>query len=186
MRNEALTEQDIKLICEKAKEIFREEPNILRLSCPITICGDIHGQFFDLMELFRTAGYIPATNYLFLGDYVNRGLFSVEVIALLLCLKIRYPGRIALTRGGHECRVVTYEYGFYDECLRKYGNSAVYNMFTDLFDFLPLAALIEGQLYCVHGGLSPTAKTLDDISQLERVREVPSEGPVRDLLWSDP
>ena len=156
------------------------------MNAPITVCGDIHGQFFDLMEIFKIGGDIPNTNYLFLGDYVDRGYYSIECISLLLCLKIRYPNRIYLIRGNHESRQITQVYGFYDECIRKYGNSNVYKYFTDLFDYLPLTAIIENKIFCVHGGLSPSLETIEDIQKLDRIQETPQEGPLCDLLWSDP
>lgn len=158
----------------------------MSLKGPITICGDVHGQFHDLIELFRIGGDIPYTNYLFMGDYVDRGFYSVETIILLVCLKIKYPSRLTLLRGNHESRQITQVYGFYDECLRKYGNANVWKMFTDLFDFLPLCALVENQIVCMHGGLSPGLDSLDDIKHLDRFQEVPHEGPMCDLLWSDP
>lgn len=120
-----LSEAEIKLICEKAREIFCEESNVQSVRCPVTVCGDIHGQFHDLMELFRIGGYPPDTNYLFMGDYVDRGYYSVECITLLICLKIRYKDRITITRGNHESRQITQVYGFYDECMRKYGSATV-------------------------------------------------------------
>lgn len=121
-----------------------------------------------------------------MGDYVDRGFYSVETIILLVCLKIKYPSRITLLRGNHESRQITQVYGFYDECLRKYGNANVWKLFTDLFDFLPLCALVESQILCMHGGLSPGLDSLDDIKHLDRFQEVPHEGPMCDLLWSDP
>ena len=138
------------------------------------------------MEIFKIDGDVPNTNYLFLGDYVDRGYYSVETISLLLCLKIRYPNRIYLIRGNHESRQITQVYGFYDECIRKYGNSNVWIYFTDLFDYLPLTAVIENKIFCVHGGLSPSIDTLDDIRKLDRIQETPQDGPLCDLLWTDP
>ena len=149
-----LKESEVKFLCEKvknllfkqAKEIFQKESNVQAVRAPVTVCGDIHGQFHDLIELFQIGGKPPETNYLFMGDYVDRGYYSVETVTLLVCLKVRYPTRIYMTRGNHETRQITQVYGFYDECLRKYGNSNVWKYFTDLFDYLPLTALVENQV----------------------------------------
>ncbi len=116
------------------------------------------------------------TNYLFLGDFVDRGYNSVETFLLLLTLKVRYPDKVSLLRGNHESRQITQVYGFYDECLRKYGNANAWKYFTDLFDYLPLTAVVEGQIFCLHGGLSPSIDTLDNIRNLERMVEVPHDG----------
>lgn len=134
-----------------------------RVDAPVTICGDIHGQFYDLLELFKHGGECPHVNYLFLGDFVDRGFNSVETFLLLLAYKVRYPDRITLIRGNHECRQITQVYGFYDECLRKYASLNVWRYCTDVFDYLSLAAIIEEKVFCVHGGLSPTIKTIDDV-----------------------
>ena len=156
------------------------------MNAPITVCGDIQGQFFDLLELFKIGGNVPNTNYLFLGNYVDKGYNSIECISLLLCLKIRYPNRIYLLRGNHEGRQITQVYGFYDECLTKYGNTNVWKYFTDLFDYLPITSLIENKIFCVHGGLSPSIENIEDIKKINRFQEIPTEGPFSDLLWSDP
>lgn len=124
------------------------------------------------MELFRIGGRSPDTNYLFMGDYVDRGYYSVETVTLLVALKVRYKERITILRGNHESRQITQVYGFYDECLRKYGNANVWKFFTDLFDYLPLTALVDGQIFCLHGGLSPSIDTLDHIRALDRLQEV--------------
>lgn len=128
------------------------ESNVVHILAPVTVVGDIHGQFFDMLEIFKIGGYCPDTNYLFLGDYVDRGLFSVETISLLVCLKLRYPNRVHLIRGNHESRGVTQSYGFYTECARKYGNANVWHHFTDMFDYLTLSVVINDDIFCVHGG----------------------------------
>lgn len=185
-RCEIIKETEVKTLCAKAMEILMEESNVQCVDAPVTICGDIHGQFYDLKELFKVGGNVPDTNYLFLGDFVDRGFYSVETFLLLLALKVRYPDRITLIRGNHESRQITQVYGFYDECLRKYGSVNVWRYCTEIFDYLSLSALIEDKVLCVHGGLSPTINTLDQIRVLDRKQEVPHEGPMCDLLWSDP
>ncbi|KAK8637690.1 hypothetical protein V6N13_136157 [Hibiscus sabdariffa] len=186
MQCKPLSEQEIKQLCDKAKGILRDESNVQPVKSPVTICGDIHGQFHDLAELFRIGGKCPDTNYLFMGDYVDRGYYSVETVTLLVAIKVRYPQRITILRGNHESRQITQVYGFYDECLRKYGTANVWKTFTDLFDYFPLTALVESEIFCLHGGLSPAIETLDNIRNFDRVQEVPHEGPMCDLLWSDP
>mmetsp|Transcript_87065 Transcript_87065/g.186626 ORF Transcript_87065/g.186626 Transcript_87065/m.186626 type:complete len:310 (+) Transcript_87065:150-1079(+) len=181
-----LSESEVKQLCDLAKDILSTESNVHPVRCPVTICGDIHGQFHDLQELFRIGGFPPDTNYLFLGDYVDRGYFSVECVSLLLCIKVRFPGRITILRGNHESRQITQIYGFYDECTRKYNSQTTWKCFTDLFDYLPLTALVENKIFTQHGGLSPNIENLDDVRKLDRIQEVPHEGSMCDLLWSDP
>jgi serine/threonine-protein phosphatase 6 catalytic subunit len=181
-----LSERDLKLLCEKAKEIFIEESNVQNVSAPVIICGDIHGQIYDLLELFKKGGDIPNSRYVFMGDYVDRGYNGVEVLELLLALKIKYPEHITLLRGNHESRQICFAYGFYEEITRKYGNANAWEYFTDLFDYLPLAALVEGKIFCVHGGLSPYISTVDQIRLINRKMEIPREGVFCDLMWSDP
>ncbi|KAF8918933.1 serine/threonine protein phosphatase [Mucidula mucida] len=181
-----LPEADVKALCIKAREILIEEGNVQCIDAPVTICGDIHGQFWDLLQLFETAGQCPERSYLFMGDFVDRGYFSVETFLLLLALKVRWPDRVCLIRGNHESRQITQVYGFYDECTRKYGSPTVWRYCTDVFDYLSLAAIIDGRVFCVHGGLSPALSSVDMIRSLERRIEVPHEGAMCDLLWSDP
>ncbi|EGR32452.1 protein phosphatase, putative [Ichthyophthirius multifiliis] len=183
---ERLKEQEVKELCNKVKQILNEEPNLVYVEAPISICGDIHGQFWDLLELFKIGGEVPQTNYLFLGDYVDRGYNSVETFLLLLALKVRYPERIILIRGNHESRLITQNYGFYDECLRKYGSINVWRSCTEAFDYLPLAAVIDNKYFCVHGGLSPGIRVLEDIQNVERRIEIPHDGIMSDMMWSDP
>ncbi|KIW90796.1 uncharacterized protein Z519_08579 [Cladophialophora bantiana CBS 173.52] len=287
-----IPEPQVRELCYKARELLIEEGNVVSVDAPVTICGDIHGQFHDLMELFRVGGDVPDTNYLFMGDFVDRGFYSLESFLLLLCLKVRYPDRITLIRGNHESRQITTVYGFYDECIRKYGSANVWRYCCEVFDYLALGALIlgattdvppptgpmtssmnesntqstlpsedddlesevlnangeiisktlrrqfaglsmnsqpsqafgdgsrispapdvdlassldgsqsspsqpppslfqpptssTGAVLCVHGGLSPLVETVDKIRLIDRKQEVPHEGAMCDLLWSDP
>ena len=290
-----IPESQVRELCYKARELLIEEGNVVTVDAPVTICGDIHGQFHDLMELFRVGGDVPETNYLFMGDFVDRGFYSLESFLLLLCLKVRYPDRITLIRGNHESRQITTVYGFYDECIRKYGSANVWRYCCEVFDYLALGALIlgattdlpqntsaeamidgadntqttlpsddeevesevlnangevlnktlrrsfadmtlssqpqtqnstrispppdrdspspvngsprsvetaatsasihnmplpppttTGAVLCVHGGLSPMINNVDQIRLIDRKQEVPHEGAMCDLLWSDP
>ncbi|KAL1967890.1 hypothetical protein VTN77DRAFT_2307 [Rasamsonia byssochlamydoides] len=274
-----IPEAQVRELCYKARELLIEEGNVVSVNAPVTICGDIHGQFHDLMELFRVGGDVPDTNYLFMGDFVDRGFYSLESFLLLLCLKVRYPDRITLIRGNHESRQITTVYGFYDECIRKYGSANVWRYCCEVFDYLALGALVlgasselvptatsqssmpiddaeletevlnakgevtmttyrrrqrpspeasndtrdispprdisaprsetparpgpagtgasgnssgslstttAGAVLCVHGGLSPLVDSVDKIRLIDRKQEVPHEGAMCDLLWSDP
>lgn len=181
-----LPERLLKIACQKLKELLIEENNVQPVHLPVVICGDIHGQFFDLLELFNIGGKIPDKNYVFMGDFVDRGYNSVETFELLLLLKIRYSAYITLLRGNHETRQITQVYGFYDECLRKYGNANPWKYCTEIFDYLTISAIVENSIFCVHGGLSPDIKLLDQIRTINRVMEIPHEGAFGDLVWSDP
>ncbi|ORX90702.1 Metallo-dependent phosphatase [Basidiobolus meristosporus CBS 931.73] len=181
-----LSEQDMKKLCEMVKELLMEESNVQPVHSPVTVCGDIHGQFYDLKELFRVGGEIPETNYIFMGDFVDRGYYSLETFTLLMVLKARYPDKITLLRGNHESRQITQVYGFYDECQTKYGNANVWKYCCQVFDYLTVAAIIDGSILCVHGGLSPDVRTLDQIRTIQRCQEIPHEGSFCDLMWSDP
>jgi len=181
-----LAEKDLKKLCELVRELLLEESNVQPVSSPVTICGDIHGQFYDLMELFKTGGEVPDTAYVFMGDFVDRGYYSLETFTMLLALKARYPNKVTLLRGNHESRQITQVYGFFDECQQKYGNANAWKYCTQVFDYLTLAAVIDGKILCVHGGLSPDVKTLDQIRTIPRNQEIPHEGAFCDLMWSDP
>lgn len=181
-----LSEKDCATLCTMVKSILVKEQNCQFVSLPVTVCGDIHGQFHDLQELFNVGGKLPDTNYLFLGDYVDRGFHSVEVVQLIFALKVRYKDRVTILRGNHENREINKIYGFYDECQKKYGSDKVWQQLTEVFFFLPLSAVIDNQFFCLHGGLSPDLLTLDSIRKLDRQVDIPHEGPICDLLWSDP
>ena len=171
-RGEFLPENKLRKICEMAKSLLLEESNVHPVASPVIICGDIHGQFEDVLELFKTGGEIPDKNYIFMGDYVDRGYNSVETFQLLLVLKCRFPDKITLLRGNHESRQITQVYGFYDETLQKYGNANAWKYCVEVFDYLNIAALVDGKVLCVHGGLSPDVRTIDQIRTIDRIQEL--------------
>jgi serine/threonine-protein phosphatase PP1 catalytic subunit len=181
----ALKEEDIKCCIMKLKRILEQESSLLKLEAPLKIVGDIHGQYSDLLRLLDCGGYPPDTKYLFLGDYVDRSQYGIECMCLLACFKIKYPGKVFLLRGNHECGPISRIYGFYDEVKKRY-NIKLWKVFCDMFNVLPLAATIDDKIFCVHAGLSPELTSLEAIARVERPTEVPEEGLVCDLLWSDP
>ncbi len=144
----------------------------LELGGPVLICGDIHGQFYDLLRIFEFCGYPPEKNYLFLGDYVDRGNQNIETICLLLAFKIKFPFNFFLLRGNHESATINRIYGFYDECKQRY-NYKLWKQFSQLFDNFPLIALVEEKILCMHGGLSPDLYTLENLQGLKRPLQVP-------------
>jgi serine/threonine-protein phosphatase PP1 catalytic subunit len=178
-------ESDLLYICTEAVRVLRADPVLLRLEAPMVVCGDIHGQFYDLLTFMKLGGAVPVTHYLFLGDYVDRGRYGIEVFTLLLAFKIKYPSYIFLLRGNHETRDISKLYGFYDECVERY-RADVWDRFTDVFMWLPIAAIISERIFCVHGGLSPELHDLAQLSKLNRPLAVPTRGLLADLLWSDP
>lgn len=173
-------------LVEQARETFTREPNILVVQRPVTIVGDIHGQFYDLLTILSAGGDPAQTRYLFLGDYVDRGQFECECLFLLFALKIKYPQNISLIRGNHETRQMTKAFQFKLECEKKYKSRELYNACMHAFDALPICALVDSRFLCMHGGLSPDIQTLSDIENLERIKETPHSGALCDLLWSDP
>ncbi|CAA7405549.1 unnamed protein product [Spirodela intermedia] len=180
-----LSEAEIRLLCLVSKDIFLEQPNLLELKAPVKICGDIHGQYSDLLRLFELGGFPPESNYLFLGNYVDYGRRNMETMCLLLAYKIKYPDNFFLLRGNHESASMNRIYGFYDECKRRF-NVRLWKISIDCFNCLPVAALVDGKIFFVHGGISPDLKNLDQIRNLARPTDVPDAGLLSDLLWSDP
>jgi serine/threonine-protein phosphatase PP1 catalytic subunit len=193
-----LGENEIRFLCQKAREIFMNQPILLDLEAPIKVCGDIHGQYYDLLRLFEYGGFPPEANYLFMGDYVDRGKQSLETICLLLAYKIKYPENFFILRGNHECASINRIYGFYDECKfllmlcvykcgliniyydigkRRY-NIKLWKIFTDCFNCLPIAAIIDEKIMCMHGGLSPDLQTMEQIRRVMRPTDVPDTGKI--------
>lgn len=174
-----------------AKALFEPLPSLVDINvppeCKFTICGDIHGQFFDLMNIFELNGLPSETNpYLFNGDFVDRGSFSVECIFTLLGFKLLYPNHMYMSRGNHESQTMNQMYGFEGEVKAKYTPNMA-ELFTEVFNWLPLAHLINGRVLVMHGGLfSDDNVTLDDIRKTSRNRQPPEEGIMCELLWSDP
>lgn len=180
-----LREESIRNLCFKARSILTNQPILLELEAPIKIVGDIHGQYYDLLRLFEYGGFPPEANYLFLGDYVDRGKQSLETICLLLGYKIKFQENFFILRGNHECASINRIYGFYDECKRRFSIK-LWKTFTDCFNCLPVAALIDEKIFCMHGGLSPELKSFEQVRRFLRPTDVPDTGLLCDLLWSDP
>ncbi|OAG31715.1 serine/threonine-protein phosphatase 4 catalytic subunit [Nematocida displodere] len=180
------SKKELRVICTKVIDILILEPNIVRIDPPVVVCGDIHGQYDDLLTIFKMNGSPKRTKYVFLGDYVDRGPNSVETISLLLLYKVMYPQNIVLLRGNHESRELTETYGLYKEVLIKYATCNVWKLLCETFNYLPLSCLVGGRIFCVHGGISPFALTFDKILRLNRFVDLPATGPMADMLWSDP
>jgi diadenosine tetraphosphatase ApaH/serine/threonine PP2A family protein phosphatase len=187
-------------------EVINQENNVLLVASPIYVVGDIHGQLDDLLFLFGRVDALPvgaprahgrdlftrplafdaSKRFLFMGDYVDRGYHSLNTFLYLLCLKLEYPQAIYLLRGNHESRQISNRYGFYHECVLNYGHAGLWMLCMEAFDLLPMGALVDQDVFCVHGGLSPKLPMLEKISLLDRQQEIPQQGPLADLCWSDP
>jgi serine/threonine-protein phosphatase PP1 catalytic subunit len=176
---------DLSWLCTESVRVLKSDPIVIPIEAPVNVVGDIHGQYFDLLELFRRDGIPPGTSYLFLGDYVDRGNNSIETFALLLSLKVKYPRNVWLLRGNHETEDVSRLYGFRYECTERY-NETLWINFTNVFKYLPLAAVISERIFCVHGGLSPQLKKVADIEKIKRPVAIGGTGILTDLVWSDP
>ncbi|KAF0301280.1 Serine/threonine-protein phosphatase PP1-gamma catalytic subunit B [Amphibalanus amphitrite] len=195
-KNVQLTETEIRGLCLKSRELFLLQPVLLELEAPLKICGDIHGQYYDLLRLFEYGGFPPESNYLFLGDYVDRGKQSLETICLLLAYKIKYPENFFLLRGNHECASINRIYGFYEEyypslsafrlCASGATTSNCGRRSPTVSTVCPVAAIVDEKIFCCHGGLSPDLQSMEQIRRIPRPTDVPDQGLLCDLLWSDP
>ena len=181
----SIREGECDYIIDKAYDIIKNEDSMLKISAPLYICGDIHGQYYDLLRVFDILKYPPKSKFLFLGDYVDRGKQSLECLLLLLCLKIRYPSSIFLLRGNHESEALNKIYGFYDECKRRISIKC-FKKITNLFNVLPITALIDENILCMHGGLSKDLTKIEQLNKIVRPTEIPDDGLLCDLVWSDP
>lgn len=175
----------INSLISNATATFSQDPVVLKLKGPINVCGDVHGQFVDLLRVFQSGGMPSETNYLFLGDYVDRGPQSLEVICLLYALKIRYPTKVFLIRGNHESPEMSEVFGFLNECKAK-ATVNTWVKFCDSFRYLPLAAIVNDKIFCIHGGISPELKSIDQIAAFKRPLDIPDDGLLANILWSDP
>lgn len=180
-----IVESQLKALCTAAREVYLSQSALLELEAPLKICGDIHGQYHDLLRIFEYGGFPPESSYVFLGDYVDRGKQSLETITLLFAYKVKFPEHFFLLRGNHECASITRIYGFYDECKRRY-NIKLWKQFCDVFNCLPLCGLVDEKIICMHGGLSPEITSMDQIRRVVRPTDVPDTGLICDLLWADP
>ena len=177
-----LNYMEIKIVSEKAKQIFKEEQNIVKISPPLTICGNINSQFSNLLEIFKISGDIPETNYLFLGGYSS----SIEVISLLFCLKVRHPKRITILRGLSEDFGYSQTCGFYEEAKRNYGNEEIFKIICEVFNYLPLAAIINNNIFCISGGLSPDFETMEEINKIDRFVCIDNSDNIFGLMANSP
>jgi len=180
-----INKEDVLKLVTEVNRILKAEGNLLYIYDPITVVGDIHGQYYDLMKILDVGGAPDSTKYLFLGDFVDRGSFSVEVILLIFALKINYPKTVNIIRGNHECRQMTSFFNFRNECVYKYDQE-IYDVFMDSFDHIPLSCIVNGRFIAVHGGISPDLKNIEDINKMDRFKEPPKSGLFCDLLWADP
>ena len=184
-REGPMTKEQIIKFLMKTLQLLQTESNLVQIEEPICVVGDIHGQYADLLNMISKAGEPGSLNYLFLGDYVDRGIFGIEVCVLLFAIKLNFPRNVVLLRGNHESRNMTETFTFRDEVLQRY-DIEVYDMFMDIFDSMPIACNISKKYLTMHGGISPGLKQLDQINEIDRRQEIPLDGIFCDLMWADP
>jgi len=187
-----LAESILSELFSKLREVLVEEENVLEVPSPVIVVGDVHGQLFDVIKMFEVAESLDEykvsgqTNFLFLGDYVDRGHFSFETFAYLAARKLKNRSQIYLLRGNHESRSINQTYGLFYESLSIYGNTSIWNLINETFDALPIAAVVNNSLFCVHGGISPEVSYVEKLNIVDRYTDIPSSGIIADLTWSDP
>jgi serine/threonine-protein phosphatase PP1 catalytic subunit len=181
----ALDMQQLTALIVAATAALKADDMCVKVAAPVNVIGDLHGQFDDLAALLKEGGMPPTATYVFLGDYIDRGQRSIDTIALLFALKVKYPKQIILLRGNHEEAAINRIYGFFDECKRRFS-VRLWRQFCNSFNWMPVAAVIDDSVFCVHGGISPQLFDLDKIGTIQRPCEIAGEGLLTDLLWSDP
>ncbi|CAJ0572533.1 unnamed protein product, partial [Mesorhabditis spiculigera] len=185
-----VSEQEIVDLCVASYNLFMSQPVCLEISAPVTIAGDVHGQYGDLMRMFNLVGFPPKVSWLFLGDYIDRGKQSLETICLLFAIKIKYPDNFFLLRGNHETALVNRIYGFYEEIVKRYGTARLFNVFQDVFNVMPLTAVVSERILCMHGGLSQDLMQASSLAVLRDITrplpDPPNPSLPLDLLWADP
>jgi len=182
----SVKEAEIILLCSKVREVFLSQSSLVEIDPPVRVVGDVHGQYGDLLRLFSRGGFPPTANYIFLGDYVDRGRQNLETILLLFCYKLKFPNNFFMLRGNHECQNVNRVYGFYEECNRRFQSPRMWQAFQDTFSCMPLAGLIGERILCMHGGISPHLKKLEQLRNITRPTEATGPTLEMDLLWADP
>ena len=192
LNNECPTVADISLLCNKALPILKAEPNVAKTQSPITVLGDVHGDFDDVLQIFSIFGMPNECKYCFIGDFVDRGEKSVHTISLLLAFKVKYPDRVFLIRGNHEGYNMTSTYGFYDEIMKRFGDFLIWRAFIEVFCALPVGVLIDNNIFGIHGGLTPYLDTIEKLDSLNRNLPDTTQAGIRqepilkDLMWNDP
>lgn len=180
-------ERILQNLCKTAMYYFQREPMVVKLNSSAIIVGDLHGHILDLFRILKKFGLPPNQTYVFLGDIIDRGEFSLETITLIFTMKVLYPQNTIVVRGNHEFKELCQTCGFVCELAQVYKSTeALEKCFYDAFSYIPLAALIHEKILCIHGGIGPTVKTIRDIQMIQRPLLSFSYEPAGSLLWSDP
>ena len=182
----SITENSLSFLLTDALEIFKQEEVLLKIEAPIFVVGDLHGHLIDLFRIFTLHGKPDKQKYLFLGDIVDRGEFSMETIIFVLLAKILYPQNVFIIRGNHEFDQMGEQFGFMNEILERYRNMASYNLFNRVFSYIPMAAVINKKYLCLHGGIGPTMFSMNQIESIQRPIVNFDSQLEASILWSDP